>query len=103
MTAMDSLQTLMRNYVNNALDAANTIMYCVQHQKQIVDDVLTLSKLDSDLLVVSPVPVQPAQLVQSALKIFEPELKSADIKLNVDIDDSVQDTDAEWILLDPNR
>jgi signal transduction histidine kinase len=51
--------TVIAQQVHNALDAANTIMYCVQHQKQIVDDVLTLSKLDADLLVVSPVSVQP--------------------------------------------
>lgn len=87
---------VIRQHIENALDAANTIMYCVQHQKQIVDDVLTLSKLDADLLVVSPVPVQPMvglsrfylcrggrqsllilfqDLVRTALKVFQPECK----------------------------
>lgn len=80
--------SVLVQHIENALDAANTIMYCVQHQKQIVDDVLTLSKLDADLLVVSPVPVQPmvrsAEIklcdirqsdVEVAMRCFEPSFK----------------------------
>jgi signal transduction histidine kinase len=58
--------------VKNALEASNTIMYCVQHQKQIVDDVLTLSKLDADLLVVSPVPVEPMVLQSRPITSHSP-------------------------------
>ncbi|KAI1097841.1 hypothetical protein F4804DRAFT_147881 [Jackrogersella minutella] len=94
---------ILRKQVNNALDAASTIMYCVQHQKQIVDDVLTVSKLDSDLLVVSPIPVQPMGLVRSSLKIFDAELKMTDIKLVVIGDTALSTLDVDWILLDPNR
>ncbi|TKA49924.1 hypothetical protein B0A55_13328, partial [Friedmanniomyces simplex] len=36
------------------VDAAQTIILCAQHQKRIVDDILTLSKLDASLLVISP-------------------------------------------------
>jgi signal transduction histidine kinase len=89
--------------VQNAIESANTIMYCVQHQKQIVDDVLTLSKLDGDLLVVSPVPIQPVALVRTSLKIFEPELRMTDITLTIKEDDSFAALGVDWILLDPNR
>ncbi|KAF3011382.1 hypothetical protein E8E14_009607 [Neopestalotiopsis sp. 37M] len=94
---------VIRQHIENALDAANTIMYCVQHQKQIVDDVLTLSKLDADLLVVSPVPVQPMDLVRTALKVFQPELKMTNITLSVVEDQSLKDLKVNWVLLDPNR
>ncbi|KAJ9656073.1 hypothetical protein H2198_005233 [Neophaeococcomyces mojaviensis] len=94
---------IMEKMINNALDAGNTIMYCVQHQKQIVDDVLTLSKLDSELLVVSPIPVQPLDLMHSCIKIFEPELRSSDINLSLHADDSLTKYGIVWILLDPNR
>lgn len=87
----------------NALDAANTIMYCVQHQKQIVDDVLTLSKLDSDLLVVSPISVKLSDLMQSAAKIFEPEVRMSDIKLEMVEHESIAQHAVDWVLLDPNR
>ncbi|KAH8649046.1 hypothetical protein BX600DRAFT_388716 [Xylariales sp. PMI_506] len=95
----------LRQQVYATLDAANTVMYCVQHQKQIVDDVLTLSKLDADLLLVSPVPVclTGQNLVQSALKVFQPEMKMADIALSVVEEDSLSAMGVEWILLDPNR
>lgn len=36
----------------DSIDAAQTIALCAQHQKRIVDDVLTLSKLDSAMLMV---------------------------------------------------
>ncbi|KAI1840454.1 hypothetical protein JX266_013338 [Neoarthrinium moseri] len=92
-----------RQQILSTLDAANTIMYCVQHQKQIVDDVLTLSKLDADLLVVSPVPIQPMSLVRSAMKVFNPELKMTDITLSVIEDASLSALRVNWVLLDPNR
>ncbi|KAI0122665.1 hypothetical protein F4814DRAFT_458287 [Daldinia grandis] len=94
---------ILKNEVSSALDAANTILYCVQHQKQIVDDVLTVSKLDSDLLVVSPIPVQPMALVRSSLKIFDAELKMTGIKLKVVEDDSLSVLGLGCVLLDPNR
>ncbi|KAI4592781.1 hypothetical protein KJ359_010412 [Pestalotiopsis sp. 9143b] len=94
---------VISQHVENALDAANTIMYCVQHQKQIVDDVLTLSKLDADLLVVSPVPVQPMDLVRTALKVFQPELKMTGIALSIVEDKSLRELKVNWVLLDPNR
>ncbi|KAI1385947.1 uncharacterized protein F4822DRAFT_358381 [Hypoxylon trugodes] len=94
---------ILEEQIRNALDAAHTISYCVQHQKQIVDDVLTVSKLDSDMLVVAPVPVQPMTLVRSSLKIFNAELRMGDIRLTVIEDDSLSALGLDWVLLDPSR
>ncbi len=47
-----------RELLESNLDAAQTIVLCAQHQKRIIDDVLTLSKLNSALLQVTPVSVQ---------------------------------------------
>ncbi|OTB17659.1 hypothetical protein K445DRAFT_309834 [Daldinia sp. EC12] len=102
-SANRSARDILKNEVDSALDAANTIVYCVQHQKQIVDDVLTVSKLDSDLLVVSPIPVQPMALVRSSLKIFDAELKMTDIILKVVEDSSLSILGLEYVYLDPNR
>lgn len=95
--------TQARAVLASALDAASTITYCVQHQKQIVDDVLTLSKLDSNLLVVSPVPTKLSDLMLSAAKIFEPELRMSDIAFGIAEDDSIARHNVDWLLLDPNR
>ena len=89
--------------VESNIDAAQTVTLCAQHQKRIVDDVLTLSKLDSAMLLVTPVDVQPATVVQRALKMFEGELQTADIVLDFQIDESFHILKIDWVRLDPSR
>lgn len=67
----------LADLLDSSIEAAQIISLCAQHQaslwayrvrrsansveqKRIVDDILTLSKLDSALLIVTPVAVQPA-------------------------------------------
>jgi signal transduction histidine kinase len=76
--------------LDEAIEAADTIIYCAMHQKRIIDDILTLSRLDSNLLLVSPEPSQPIHLVRSALKMFESELKRAGTKLEVVEEESLE-------------
>ncbi|PVH76512.1 hypothetical protein DL98DRAFT_592105 [Cadophora sp. DSE1049] len=89
--------------IDEAIEAADTIIYCAMHQKRIIDDILTLSRLDSNLLHVSPEPSQPLQLVQGALKMFEAELKRANTTLEFITEDSLERLQAQWTLLDPSR
>ncbi|OJD35344.1 histidine kinase hhk13p [Diplodia corticola] len=89
--------------VSNSIDAAQTIALCAQHQKRIVDDVLTLSKLDSAMLLVTPVDVQPLTVVQRALKMFEGELQTADIQMEFIVDESFNKLGVDWVRLDPSR
>ncbi|GAB0135425.1 hypothetical protein EsDP_00003764 [Epichloe bromicola] len=87
----------------DCLDAANTISLCASHQKRIVDDILTLSKLDSRLISVTPVDVQPLVVVEQVLKMFQPEIRAHDIKLTVRVDESYHDCNIDWVSLDPSR
>ncbi|TPX19095.1 uncharacterized protein E0L32_011256 [Thyridium curvatum] len=89
--------------LESCLEASNTISLCASHQKRIVDDILTLSKLDSQLLLVTPVDVQPAVVIQNVLKMFETELNSNDIRGEFRIEKSYQDLDIDWVKLDPSR
>jgi PAS domain S-box-containing protein len=89
--------------VDSNIDAAQTVTLCAQHQRRIVDDVLTLSKLDSAMLLVTPVDVQPATVVQRALKMFEGELQNADIVLEFKIHESFHALRIDWVRLDPSR
>ena len=89
--------------VQNAIDASGIIALCAQHQKRIVDDILTLSKLDSALLLVTPCDVMPKLVVQRALKMFDGEVHTADIKLNFKVDESIEKFGIEWVRLDPSR
>lgn len=89
--------------VADCIEAANNIALCVQHQKSIVDDILTVSKLDSNLLTVSPVPTQPLAIVQRAMTMFKPEVQAKNIELSFHPDQSVDDLKIDWALLDPSR
>ncbi|RDW69737.1 hypothetical protein BP6252_08757 [Coleophoma cylindrospora] len=95
--------SLPKDLLNDAVDAADTIIYCAMHQKRIIDDILTLSRLDADLLATCPEPSQPVQLIRNALKMFEAELKIADTKLVFHEKASLASLQIDWTLLDPSR
>jgi len=89
--------------LDSCVEASNTISLCANHQKRIVDDILTLSKLDSKLLLVTPVDVQPVVVVEKVLKIFEPELRTNDITGEFRIEQSYSALGLDWCKLDPSR
>lgn len=91
------------NAVTECIEAANNIALCVQHQKSIVDDILTVSKLDSNLLLITPVPAQPVAIVERALSMFNPEFQAKGIDFSLDLDESLQACGVDWVLLDPTR
>jgi PAS domain S-box-containing protein len=109
--ADDIRDTLMRHAFRNqdaqvvaeCIEAANNIALCVQHQKSIVDDILTVSKLDSKLVVIAPVPTQPVAVIQSAMKMFFPECQAKDIALSFVPHPSLARYKIDWVLLDPTR
>ncbi|ESZ97238.1 putative histidine kinase M3YPp [Sclerotinia borealis F-4128] len=94
---------LPREAVHGYADAASTIILCAQHQKRIIDDILTLSKLDSDLLFVTPIEVQPLLVIKNALKIFDGELQKSDVALRFHVSPSFDELGFDWIKLDPSR
>ncbi|RAL66506.1 hypothetical protein DID88_006196 [Monilinia fructigena] len=54
--------------IDDAIEATDTIITVPCIKKRIIDDILTLSRLDSNLLVVSPEASQPKVLVKSLRK-----------------------------------
>ncbi|KAI5257504.1 hypothetical protein E4T42_01054 [Aureobasidium subglaciale] len=96
-----SPETLPAESFDTVADAAHTINICALHMKVIIDEVLTFSKLDSNLLVLAPERTRPREVVEKALKMFEAELKDADIETGVEqlqTDCAVGD-----VLCDPSR
>lgn len=92
-----------RKLLRDAIDHAETIETCAQHQKRIVDDILTMSKLDSKLLAVTPCTVNPISIVQDALKMFEVEARRVDIALTWEVDPSYTALGYEYLDFDPSR
>ena len=108
--AEDIKSSLQNHYFHHAEDAqviadcveaADTVMLCVQHQKTIVDDVLTVSKLNSNLLLISALPSEPVQIIQQAMNMFSKEVRSKRIDLNLSLHPSMKDVG--WVMLDPGR
>ncbi|KAF3902963.1 hypothetical protein ABW20_dc0102057 [Dactylellina cionopaga] len=97
-----SSQDLLED-IESSIDVAQTISLCALHQKRVVDDILTMSKLDSALLTVTPVDVQPVAVVEKAFKMFEQEAFSSDTKMTFKIDDSFKQLAIDWVKLDPAR
>ncbi|KAF4971496.1 hypothetical protein FZEAL_9839 [Fusarium zealandicum] len=92
-----------KKLLEDSIENAETIVTCAQHQKRIVDDILTMSKLDSKLLAVTPCTVDPVQIVNDALKMFEVEARRVDIELTSYVDKSYTDLGYDFLDLDPSR
>jgi signal transduction histidine kinase len=89
--------------LNENVQSANIILQCANHQKRIIDDVLTLSKLDSMLLSITPVAVDPRKLIDSIVNMFEAELESNGIDCKVRPGSSLVDLNIDHVYLDPSR
>ncbi|KAK7209820.1 hypothetical protein V2G26_016998 [Clonostachys chloroleuca] len=93
----------MKRLIKDSIENAETIETCAQHQKRIVDDILTMSKLDSKLLAVTPCTVDPIHIVADALKMFDVEARRVDIALTSVVDPSYTDLGHKYLDLDPSR
>ena len=100
---LPDVPSLYLDTLNDNLQSAKIIMQCANHQKRIIDDVLTLSKLDSMLLSITPVAVKPAKLVDSILSIFHAELKTNKITCSVIQDSSLSELGIDYLCFDPSR
>ncbi|KAE8381308.1 hypothetical protein BDV26DRAFT_278882 [Aspergillus bertholletiae] len=84
-------------------EAAETISLCVAHQKKIVDDVLTFSKLDAEMFTLLPRRVQPRQHLAMSLTMFRPELRKHNIDFEYKLDHSYTHCGVDWVVADLDR
>ncbi|KAH8796996.1 hypothetical protein F5882DRAFT_458574 [Hyaloscypha sp. PMI_1271] len=96
-------KVMSQSLVESNLDAAQTIVLCAQHQKRIIDDVLTLSKLNSAMLHVTPIQIQVESTVRRTLKMFEGELLADDIQMTFVLEESYKKAQIDWVFCDPVR
>ncbi|KIW04008.1 uncharacterized protein PV09_04834 [Verruconis gallopava] len=81
-------------------ESAETIKLCVTHQKNIVDDILSFSKLDASMLSLCPRSVQPRRQLADTLKMFQPEIKKQHMELDYIIDTSYEEVGIDWVMAD---
>jgi signal transduction histidine kinase len=70
---------------------------------RIVDDLLTLSKLDSNLLEINQVPVRATSILDDMQRVFEIEAGRASIELRIQPDPSMEAMHVDSIMLDTGR
>ncbi|KAJ5762470.1 uncharacterized protein N7511_005852 [Penicillium nucicola] len=84
-------------------EAVETISLCITHQKKIVNDVLTFSKLDASMLSLNPHKVQPKRHLTTPLSMFRPELRKQRIKFEYEVDVSYGNCGIDWVMADLDR
>ncbi|KGO73629.1 CheY-like superfamily [Penicillium italicum] len=89
--------------VMNITEAAETISLCIRHQKKIVNDVLTFSKLDASMLPLSPRKVQPQRHLTIPMAIFRPELRKHRIHFEYKADVSYAECGIDLVMADLDR
>ncbi|GAB7355521.1 hypothetical protein MBLNU459_g6005t1 [Dothideomycetes sp. NU459] len=94
---------LYKQKLEENIEAAKTILICATHQKRIVDDVLTLSKMDFTMVSLSPTSINPSHLADGALKMLAPDLSSSSVELHLVPDPSLEALDITWVICDSLR
>ena len=89
--------------LKECLESAETIVVCVRHQMRIIDDVLTLSKLESMALSVVPTSIRIEESIVQMMNMFKNELASKCISCTYAISPSWQELGLTWVLVDPAR
>jgi signal transduction histidine kinase len=110
--------------VASSAEAVQIITSCSSHQKRyeikatdfasyphvlticftrIVDDLLTLSKLDSNLLEINQSPVRATSILDDMRRIFEIEASRAGIDFQIKADPSVKAMEVDNVMLDIGR
>ncbi|KAJ9112312.1 hypothetical protein QFC19_000731 [Naganishia cerealis] len=94
-----SLEAELRTLIKDT----DVVSLCTQHMKRLIDDVLSLSKLDSELLQISDVACRPLSFTREVLSMFEPELQSKAITYSLEVCDGYRQLVPDGVKVDPQR
>ncbi|KAJ3194405.1 hypothetical protein HK101_002764 [Irineochytrium annulatum] len=94
----------LNKLLDSAQDAAEAISQCSKHQKVIVDDVLTSSKLNMDLLVISTTTeFDPQQLLTTLHQTFKSDLDAKRITTSISVSANFERLRGSTFTGDPSR
>ena len=84
-----------RAELGKAKEQLEIIEACTQYQKEFMDDVLDLSKLENKRFETNPIPFELKQLLEKNLKIFRAQVQQKNLSLELDIPKN-----ENWLLAD---
>jgi signal transduction histidine kinase len=91
------------NALVEIVDYARIIETCVNHQKYIIDSILTIGRLQSNMLSLSPSKVRPRSLCESAMDMFRAQLQSDKISTSVTAHSSLANHGVQEVHMDVSR
>ena len=89
--------------IDSIREATETIELCITHQRNIVDDVLSFSKLDASMLSLTPKATRPSIQLANSLKMFQPEFRKQAIQFSYAVDHSYVDREIDHVMADMAR
>lgn len=102
LTLEDEIKTLL-NHITSSNESVETIATCSDHQRRLISDILSLSKLDSQLLQINPSPVHAVTLLQNVRKMFGIEAGRLGITLEIVTHPSIDQLKVDKVNLDSGR
>lgn len=118
---VDSLQSLeprcsvdLVDEIRDIVKDAGVIKLCTVHMRRLVDDVLALSKIgefqrgrahriDSNVLVITPVPSQIEAVCLDVFEIVKTEMLTNDIICSFEVKPGYRDLALDWVDVDHSR
>lgn len=89
--------------LDEIMDAAKTIILCANHQKRIVDDVLTLSKMNLADMTLRPSTTRLDEVISYSVKILEADILAGGIEVTTIQEPSIRALDLDQVKCDPLR
>ncbi|EME78098.1 uncharacterized protein MYCFIDRAFT_145090, partial [Pseudocercospora fijiensis CIRAD86] len=71
--------------------------------RRVINDVLTLSRLKSNMFTITPMPGRPIDVVNNTIKMFSTKSAIEEIEIEALQDYSYHNADIDYVLLDPPR
>lgn len=102
-TSCQKTKARLEEHLKSGFEAVDTIISCSMHQKRVTDDILSLSKLDSNLLQVAPTTVRATEMLNSVANIFAVEAERVGVKLQTQLDKSLSELNIDWVVADSGR
>ncbi|KAI5206512.1 hypothetical protein E4T39_02457 [Aureobasidium subglaciale] len=89
--------------LDDIAESIDTISSCSMHQKRISDDILSLSKLNSNLVEICPSAFRLSSFINRVLETFNNETCRAEIIFKAIHDPSIRLHNVDWIQADSGR
>lgn len=100
---MDEKIDILLDHISSSNESVETISTCSDHQRRLISDILSLSKLDSQLLQINPSPILATSLLDNIRKMFETEAERVGVALEVVVDASISKHNVGQVNLDSGR